>query len=170
MKTNVSVVVVAALTQLLGTMLFFEEVSAAYSQRQMIIDRRGASALEQSLPLGGALTDPPGSNPNPHVPTPSHQHNVHSTVEASAAILPVLATCPPASRCSPSVPTPGCCSLQSKEEQQVKVNGKGELMRNYRTSITTAKHALAEHMNTHASADHIRRGPLVDSLAFHTTH
>jgi len=158
MKTNVSVVVVVALTQLLGMMLFFEEVSAGCSQRQMIIDRRGGSALEQSLPRGGPhnslhVSTPPsslkggwqtlGTHPDPYVPTPPQQHTVHSTVEASAA-----SKCPPSSKCNGHVPTPGCpCSPQSKEEQQAKVNGE-EFMRNYRTSITTGKYSSTDHINT----------------------
>ena len=58
---------------------------------------------------------------NPHLPTPSHHRNVHSSVEASAA--GELSTCPPAApQCPIHAPTPGCCTAKSKQEQQVKAN------------------------------------------------
>ena len=46
--------------------------------------------------------------PNPHVPTPSHQRNVHSSVGVWAARA--VPECPPASpHCTPNAPSTGCC-------------------------------------------------------------
>ena len=73
--------------------------------------------------------------PNPHVPTPPKQRPVQS----SAAVR--HARCSPRPSCEPNVPTPGCCSPKSKKEQQVKLNGKAEIIRNYQNSINAGKHA-----------------------------
>jgi hypothetical protein len=73
--------------------------------------------------------------PNPHVPTPPKQRPVQS----SAAVR--HAGCSPRPSCEPNVPTPGCCSRKSKKEQQVKFNGKAEIIRNYHNSINAGKHA-----------------------------
>jgi hypothetical protein len=97
--------------------------------------------------------------PNPHLPTPSHQRNVHSSVEAS------LSMCPPAApQCPGNAPSPpGCCKAKSEEEQQVKANGKGELMRSYESSIDAGKHASAHHINMAVEGDRFR-----DSVTAHT--
>lgn len=75
--------------------------------------------------------------PNCHVPTPSHPFYFHSSVQKSAAGQ--LATCTPSPQCNGHVPTPECCNQESKEEQQVVVNRKAGLMRDYYTSMNTAK-------------------------------
>ena len=49
------------------------------------------------------------------------------------------------------------------EEQQVKANGKGELMRNYESSIDAGKHASAHHINMAVEGDRFR-----DSVTAHT--
>ena len=75
---------------------------------------------------------PPGHHHNPllvlaDLPIPSHHRNVHYTIEASAAVE--LSTCPPvAPQCPKHAPTPGCCTAKSKEEEQVKANGKAQLL------------------------------------------
>ena len=73
--------------------------------------------------------------PNPNVPTPPKQRPVQS----SAAVR--HARCSPRPSCEPNVPTPGCCNPKSKKEQQVKLNGKAEIIRNYQNSINAGKHA-----------------------------
>ena len=73
--------------------------------------------------------------PNPNVPTPPKQRPVQS----SAAVR--HAGCSPRPSCESNVPTPGCCSPKSKKEQQVKLNGKAEIIRNYQNSINAGKHA-----------------------------
>ena len=98
------------------------------------------------------------SQRNPNLPTPSHQRNIHSSVEAS------LSMCPPAApQCPSNAPTPGCCTEKSKEEEQVKANGKAELMRSYESSIDAGKHASAHHINMAVEGGRFR-----DSVAAHT--
>jgi hypothetical protein len=136
MKTNVSVLVVAALT-----LLMFMEVSATCRQRQMITDKSSNvhSSVEAAAAVGGlALYQSlPGGQPSRHVPQPPPEHkstNVHYSFEEAAGL-----------HCNPNVPT---CppSPPTKREQQLKVNGKSELMRNYETSINAGKHASAHLM------------------------
>lgn len=62
--------------------------------------------------------------PNRHVPTPPKQLNVDSSIEESAAGRSATRT--PSPRCNVHVPTPGCRNQNSKEEQQLMVNGNAE--------------------------------------------
>ena len=153
MKTNMSVLVVAALTLLMITLLFNAipnipvvaaaptcapngHVPAKCPPSQLLhVD---ASAAGGSQPVGAY-----GPPSNGHViPSPPRQHeNVHSSIEASAA-----ARCPPSSSCNPHVPTPGCCSGQkSKMEHQPTVDGKAGLIGNYKTSMKARKQASPDH-------------------------
>ena len=80
-KTNASVLVVAALTVLMATLLFRE------------------------VPTILVAAARPGLQPNPHSPTPPPPH-VHSSAEAARAGM-----CPRKSLCDDNVPTPpGCCT------------------------------------------------------------
>lgn len=141
MKTNVSVLVVAALT-----LLMFMEVSATCRQRQMITDKSSNvhSSVEAAAAVGGLSLwqSLPSGQPNQNVPQPPPEHksrNVHYSFEEAAT------KGPPGPHCNPNVPT---CppSRPTKREQQLKVNGKSELMRNYETSINAGKHASAHLM------------------------
>jgi hypothetical protein len=136
MKTNVSVLVVAALT-----LLMFMEVSATCRQRQMIIDKSSNvhSSVEAAAAVGGlALYQSlPGGQDNQHVPQPPPEHkstNVHYSFEEAAT------------HCNPHVPTCPPTKREQQQQQQLKVNGKSELMRNYETSIDAGKHASAHLM------------------------
>jgi hypothetical protein len=103
MKTNASVLVVAAFTLLLTTLLFKEAVVLA------------ADA-------------PPTTQPSPHVPTPPPSVktiNVHPFTEAAATGED--STCPAKSQCDKHVPTPpGCCTPPN-----MKANLKPALIRNH---------------------------------------
>jgi hypothetical protein len=80
-KTNASVLVVAALTVLMATLLFRE------------------------VPTILVAAARPGLQPNPHSPTPPPPH-VQSSAEAARAGI-----CPRTSLCDDNVPTPpGCCT------------------------------------------------------------
>ena len=162
MKTNMSVIVVAALTLLMITLLFntvpnIPVVAAApptcapnqnvptppgcHRQQEASAGRQpveASAAGGRQLPVGAY-----GPPSNGHViPSPPRQHeNVHSSIEASAA-----ARCPPSSSCNPHVPTPGCCSGQkSKMEHQLTVDGKAGLIGNYKTSMKARKQASPDH-------------------------
>jgi hypothetical protein len=83
MKTNVSVLLVAALT-----LLMFMEVSATCRQRQMITDK--SSNVHSSVEAGGlALCQSlPSGQPNHHVPLPPPEQksrNVHYSFEKAAS-------------------------------------------------------------------------------------
>jgi hypothetical protein len=138
MKTNVSVLVVAALT-----LLMFMEVSATCRQRQMITDKSSNvhSSLEAAAAVGGLTLyqSLPGGQHNQHVPQPPPEHKstkVHYSFEEVAG-----------PHCNPNVPTcPPSRPTKREQQQQLKVNGKSELMRNYETSINARKHASAHLM------------------------
>ena len=151
MKTDVSVLVVAALTLLMITLLFnaipnIPVVAAApptCAPGHNVPTPPGchveASAAGGRQSVAGAYGPPS----NGHViPSPPRQHeNVHSSIEASAA-----ARCPPSSSCNPHVPTPACCSGQkSKMEHQLTVDGKAGLIGNYKTSMKARKQASPDH-------------------------
>jgi len=148
MKTNVSVILLTALALLTSTS-FFKEGSF------LLV---AASPANQS---NGNVATPPGPHkssnvrpslkaapqPNPHVPTPSHQGTVHYSVGVWAARA--VTKCPPASpQCPANAPSPpGCCPSDSKEQQQLKANGKAEFLKNYESSIDAGKHAPADHIS-----------------------
>jgi len=138
MKTNVSVLLVAALTLLITTFSFME-VSATCRQRQMITDK--SSNVHSSVEAGGlALCQSlPSGQPNNHVPLPPpEQKSRKISFEKGASRKS------PGPQCNRHVPT---CppSGQAKKEQQVKASGKAELLTNYQTSINDGKHASADY-------------------------
>jgi len=135
MKTNIFVILLTALALLMSTSFFKEGLFFLVA----------ASPTNQSN--GNVPTPGPhkGSNvrsslkaapqPNHHVPTPSHQRKCTA-----------VRKCPPAKpRCPPNAPSPGCCPWDLKEQQQLKVNGKAEFLRNYEGSNDAGKHAPADH-------------------------
>ena len=135
MKTNVSLLVVA-LTLLMTTFLFNEVFATS---RQMIREKGiiVQSSVEAAAAARGLSQSVRNGQPNRDVPKPRPQHkssSVDSSFEEVAA----------GSQCNNHVPT---CppSRQAKKEQQVKGNGKAELMTNYQTSINAGKHASAYH-------------------------
>jgi hypothetical protein len=140
MKTNVSLLVLA-LTLVMTTVLF-KEVFATSRQRQMITEKGinvqssvEAAAAARGLALWQSVQN---GQPNRDVakPRPQHKSNsVHSSFEEVAA----------GSQCNKHVPTPCPPTPQAKKEQQVKGNGKAELMTNYQTSINAGKHASTYH-------------------------
>lgn len=147
MKTNVSIILLTALALLMSTSFFKEGPFFLVA----------ASPANQS---NGNVPTPPGPHkrssvrsslkaapqPNPHVPTPSHQRTIHSSVGVWAARA--VSKCPPAlPQCPPNAPSPRCCPSDSNEQQQLKVNGKAEFLRNYESSIDAGKHAPADHIS-----------------------
>ena len=137
MKTNVSVILLTAVALLMSTLLLkdgrFLRVAASPAHQP---DGNARSNIQSSLKAAaaGGLQSFGGDGhnpllvlatrqPNPHLRTPSHKPDVHSSVGAWAAGLSV---CRPASpQCPRNAPTPppGCCTANSK----VMSNGKAEL-------------------------------------------
>lgn len=148
MKTNVSVILLTALALLMSTSFFKEGpffLVAASPANQPNGNVPTPPRPHKSSNVPSALKAAP--QPNPHVPTPPHQRNVHSSVGLWAARA--VPGCPPASpQCPRNAPSrPGCCPSDSKEQQQLKVNGKAEFLRNYESSIDAGKHAPADHIS-----------------------
>jgi hypothetical protein len=141
MKTSVSVLIVAALTLLMTTLLF-KEVSATCRQRHMITDKsinvqspvEAAAATAEGLALWQSLQHAQPNSDVPKPPSPHKSSNVHSSIEAAAA------QGPPGLRCSKNIPKSCPPSRPTQEEQQVKVNGKAEI-----TSINAGKQASAHY-------------------------
>ena len=130
MKSSALVLVAAALT-LLVTTLLFKEASATCRQREMITDKEAAAgglAGWQSLA---------NAQPNPNVTKPPPPH-ISSNAQSS---LEVTAAGSPGPICNPNVPT---CSL-SQPEKLLKVIGNAELKRNDQTSINAGKQASVDH-------------------------
>ena len=161
MKTNVSVIVLTVVALLMSTLLFKEGPFLLVAASPAPQSNGNVPTPPQPNKSSNVPT-PPG--PNPHVPTPSHQRNVHSSDGAWAGRR--LDVCKPGlPQCGGKAPSPpeSCCPSPSKEQQHVKVNGKAALLRNYDSSIVSGKHAPADHINIA-----VEGGRFDDSPAAHT--